>query len=63
MEEEIVGIDYEHRCKSLAEEINHLKKEQDLKLKINDENWRITVEKQNEEIEWLKKVISGILHI
>ena len=63
MEKENVGIDYEHRCKFLEEEINHLKEEQDLKLKINDENWRMTVEKQNEEIEWLKKVISGILHI
>ncbi len=61
--EETVGINYEHRCKCLEEEINHLKEENDLKLKINDENWRITVETQNKEIEWLKNVISCILHI
>lgn len=63
MEKETVGIDYEHRCKSLEEEINRLKEENDIKLKCSEEK-RLDIERElNKEIEWLKKVISSILHI
>ena len=63
MEKETVGIDYECECNSLREEICKIKEEYDIKLKCSEEQ-RLDVEKKlNKEIEWLKKVISGILHI
>ncbi len=63
MEEETVRIDYEYRCRCLEKEINRLKEENDIKLKCSEEQ-RLDVERKlNKEIEWLRKVISGILHI
>ena len=63
MEKENVGIDYEYRCRCLEEEINRLKEENDIKLKCSEEQ-RLDIERKlNKEIEWLRKVISGILHI
>ena len=63
MEKENIGIDYEYRCRRLEEEINRLKEENDIKLKCSEEK-RLDIERElNKEIEWLKKVISSILHI
>ena len=63
MEKENVGIDYEYRCRCLEEEINHLKEENDIKLKCSEEK-RLDIERElNKEIEWLRNVINSILHI
>ena len=63
MEKETIGIDYECEFNRLKEEICRIKEEYDIKLKYSEEQ-RSDVERElNKEIEWLKKVISSILHI
>ena len=63
MDKETVGIDYKCECNRLREEICRIKEEYDIKLKCSEEQ-RLDVERKlNKEIEWLRKVISGILHI
>jgi Skp family chaperone for outer membrane proteins len=63
MYKENVGIDYECECNRLMKEICRIKEEYDMKLKYMEEQKIADERKLNEEIEWLKKVISGILHI
>lgn len=58
-----VSIDYEKENKELKQEIDKIKAKSDFNLKCNDEKWKAIVNTQSNEIEWLKKVISGILHI
>ncbi len=63
MDKETVGIDYECECNRLRKEICRIKEEYDIKLKCSEDK-RLDIERElNKEIEWLRKVISGILHI
>jgi len=63
MENETCGLDYEAEYKKLQEKICYIKEENEKKLKANQEMWQQIVNDKEKEINWLKSVINGILHI
>lgn len=63
MNREVCSIDYETEYKKLQEKNIYIQEENEKKLKANQEMWQQIVEEKEKEIDWLKSVINGILHI
>ena len=61
--EETCSMDYEFEYKKLQEKNLYMQKDNEKKLKVNQEMWQQTVDDKDREINWLKSVINGILHI
>lgn len=63
MKQETCGLDYEMEYKKLQEKICCMQEESEKKLKANQEMWQQIVNDKDKEINWLKSIINGILHI
>lgn len=63
MNKEVCNIDYETEYKKLQEKNIYIQEENEKKLKVNQEMWQQIVDDKEKEINWLKSVINGILHI
>ena len=55
MDKETIKVDYEGQCRVLEAELQKVKEKETTNI--------IIINKQQGEIDWLKKVISSILHI
>ena len=62
-----VDLDYKAEYKKLREkhdcEINEIHRKYEEELRTKDKTWRGITNEQQEEINWLKSIIKGILHI
>ena len=63
IKKETCSIDYELEYKRLQEKNLYIQEENEKKLKANQEIWQQIVDDKDKEINWLKSVINGILHI
>lgn len=63
IKKETCSIDYELEYKRLQEKNLYIQEENEKKLKANQEIWQQIVDEKDKEINWLKSVINGILHI
>lgn len=59
----VIGINYEKKCYELEKKIGENKYEFEKILKAKDEQYTGIINENQKEIEWLKSVISGVLHI
>lgn len=59
----VIGINYEKKCYELEKKIGENKYEFEKILKTKDEQYTGIINENQKEIEWLKSVISGVLHI
>ena len=59
----VIGINYEKKCHELEKRIAENKYEFEKILKARDEQYAGIINENQKEIEWLKSVISGVLHI
>ena len=59
----VIGINYEKKCYELEKKIGENKYEFEKILKAKDEQYTGIINEKQKEIEWLKSVISGVLHI
>ena len=59
----VIGINYEKKCYELEKRIGENKYEFEKILKAKDEQYTGIINEKQKEIEWLKSVISGVLHI
>lgn len=60
---ETYGLDFETEYKRLQEKNLYIQEENEKKLKANQQMWQQIVDEKDKEIDWLKSVINGILHI
>lgn len=60
---EACGLDYESEYKRLQEKNLYIQEENEKKLQANQQMWQQIVDEKDKEIDWLKSVINGILHI
>ena len=63
MDENKVGIDYEKEFHRLEEIIARNRYEYEKTLQARDEQYAGIINEKQKEIDWLKSVISGVLHI
>lgn len=63
MNKEVCSIDYEIEYKKLQEKNMYMQEENEKRLIANQEMWQQIVDDKEKEINWLKSVINGILHI
>lgn len=63
MSNEKCGLDYEEEYSRLQEKIYYIQEENEKKLKANQQMWQQIVDDKDKEINWLKSIINGILHI
>ena len=62
-DKETCSMDYKTEYKKLQEKNLCIQKENENKLKVNQEMWQQIVDDKDKEINWLKLVINRILHI
>ncbi len=60
---ETCQLDYETEYKRLQEKCIYIQQENEKKLHANQQIWQQIVDEKVKEIDWLKSVINGILHI
>lgn len=63
MSNEKCGLDYKEEYSRLQEKICYIQEENEKKLKANQQMWQQIVDDKDKEINWLKSIINGILHI
>ena len=63
MKENEVSIDYRKEVENLQEIIARNRYEYEKTLQARDEQYTGIINEKQKEIEWLKSVISGVLHI
>lgn len=63
MDKETCGLDYKAEYEKIQEKLCYIKDENEKELNANQQMWQQIVNDKDKEINWLKSVINGILHI